>query len=96
MNQNNYQDSVSWAQNIPKMRLRPGHWGSLQRSHVGPLAGFRGAASRRGRGKGNGGRKGGEGREGEAEGRGKEGEGEGKGKGGQKKGKESDPLSFLC
>jgi len=49
------------------MRLRPGlrpgpHWGSLQRS-PDPLAGFRGAASRRGRGRGKGnvGRKGDEG-----------------------------------
>jgi len=79
MNQNCSQNSVSWAQNIPKMRLRPGlrpgpHWGSLHHS-PDPLAGFRGVALRRGRGRGMG-----EGREGrgeEEEGRGEEGEGEG-------------------
>jgi len=54
--------------------LRPGlhpgpHWKAY--SAPGPLAGFRGIASRRGRGKGNRGRKGGEGRREEVEGRGK-------------------------
>ena len=81
MNQNCSQNSVSWAQNIPKMRLRPGirpgpHWGSLQRSSR-PLAGFRGPLRGGGGGNGNEGRKGGErkGKRGERKGMGGEGQG---------------------
>jgi len=70
MNQNCSQNSISWAQNIPKMRLRPRlrpgpHWGSLQRS-PDALAAFRGAASQRRREWGK-------------EGRGEKGEGRGRG-----------------
>jgi len=45
MNQNCSQNSVSWAQNIPKMRLRPwlcpGPTGGAYSAPPDPLAGFR-------------------------------------------------------
>ena len=66
-NQNRSQNSVSWAQNMPKMRWQPGlrpgpRWGSLQRS-PDPLAAIRGPTSkgRGGKGKGGKGREGGRG-----------------------------------
>jgi len=73
------QNSVSWAQDILKMRLRSGlhpgpHWGSLQHS-PDPLAGFRGRGKAAGEGRGMG-----EGREGRTRGR------EGRARGGEEEG----------
>jgi len=76
MNQNCSQNSVSWAQNIPKMRLPQTPLGSLQRSPRTPswVLGGRFAAGRGLRGEWEWGK---EGRRGER--KGKRGEGEGRG-----------------